>query len=50
MISTKMNHSALPQPDRSRLRKMSMNIVIRIQNQITHRKISKIVQNAPSSG
>ena len=27
-----------------------MNTVIRIQNQITHKKISKIVQNAPSSG
>ena len=50
MSSTNMNHSALPQPDRSGLRKMSMKTVIRIQNQIIHRKISKIVQKAPSSG
>ena len=39
MNSTKRNHRALAQPDRSWLRKMSMNTVIRIQNQITHRKI-----------
>ena len=45
-----MNHRALAQPDRSWLRKRSMNMVIRTQNQITHRKIMKIVQNAPRSG
>jgi hypothetical protein len=27
-----------------------MKMVIKIQNQITHRKIMKIVQNAPSTG
>src|SRR5215468_8531289 len=39
MNSTNRNHTALPPPDRSWLRKMSMNTVIRIQNQITNRKI-----------
>jgi hypothetical protein len=37
-------------PDRSGLRKMSMNTVIKIQNQITHKKTSKIVQKMFSSG
>jgi hypothetical protein len=46
----KMNHSALAHPDRSWLRNRSMKMVIRIQNQITHRKMMKIVQNAPSIG
>ena len=50
MNSTNRNHRALAQPDRSWLRKMSMKTLIRIQIQITHRKIMKIVQNAPSSG
>ena len=50
MNSTNRNHRALAQPDRSRLRKMSMKTRIRTQIQITHRKIMKIVQNAPSSG
>ena len=45
-----MNHGALAQPDRSWLRKMSMKMVIRIWNQITHEKIIKIVQNASSRG
>jgi hypothetical protein len=50
MNSTNRNHRALAQPDRSWLRKMSMNTMIRIQNQITYRKNSNIVQNAFSSG
>ena len=44
------NQRALAQPDRSRLRKMSMMMVIRIQNQITHRKIMRIVQTRPVPG
>src|SRR6266516_5874035 len=50
MNSTNRNHRALAQPDRSRLRKMSMKIQIRIQIQITHKKISKIVQNTFNNG
>src|SRR5882757_5188230 len=50
MNSTKRNHRALARPDRSRLRKMSMNTQTRIQIQITHRKTSKIVQNTFSNG
>jgi hypothetical protein len=44
MNGTKRNHGALAKPDRSGPRKMSMNTQIRIQNQITNRKTSKIVQ------
>jgi hypothetical protein len=44
------NHRALAQPDRSGLRKMSMNTVIRIQIQITHRKKMNIVQKRFNSG
>ena len=44
MNSTNRNHRALAPPDRSWLRKMSMNTVIRIQNQITQRKTTRIVQ------
>src|ERR1700722_11976868 len=50
MNSTKRNQRALARPDRSRLRKMSMNTQTRIQIQITHRKTSKIVQNTFSNG
>ena len=46
MNSTNRNHRALAQPDRSRLRKMSMKTRIRTQIQITHRKIMKIVQRS----
>jgi hypothetical protein len=35
---TKIDHSALPQPDRSRLRKMSLNTMISSQSQTNHRK------------
>ncbi len=48
--NTNRNHRALAQPDRSWLRKMSMKTVIRIQIQITHRKISTIVQKTSYSG
>jgi hypothetical protein len=50
MNSTKRNHRALAKPDRSGLRTMSMNIQIRIQNQITNSKTSKIVQHTASRG
>src|ERR1700722_11677107 len=50
MNRTKRNHRALAHPDRSRLRKMSMNTQTRIQIQITHRKTSKMVQNTLSNG
>jgi hypothetical protein len=50
MNSTNRNHKALAQPDRSGLRKMSMNTVIKIQNQTTHRKITIIVQKMFKSG
>ena len=49
-ISTNTNQPAFPQPDRSLLRKMSTNTVIRIQNQITQRKISRMVQKIFSNG
>ena len=50
MNSTNKNHSALAQPDRSRLRKMSMNTQIKIQIQITHRKKMNIDQKRFSRG
>jgi len=50
MNSTNKNHKALAQPDRSRLRKISMNTMIRIQIQITHRKKMNIVQKMFNSG
>ena len=50
MNSTNRNHSALAQPDRSWLRKMSMKIQIRIQIQMIHRKNSNIVQKMFNSG
>ena len=40
----------MAKPDRSGLRTMSMNTQIKIQNQITNRKTSKIVQNTASRG
>jgi len=50
MHSTNGNHKALAQPDRSGLRKMPMNTVIKIQNQITHKKTTRIVQKTFNSG
>ena len=50
MNSTNKNHSALAPPDRSWLRKMSMNTVIRIQIQITHMKKMNIDQKTFKSG
>jgi len=50
MNSTNRNHRALAPPDMSWLRKMSMNTVIRIQIQITHRKKMNIDQKTFSSG
>jgi len=50
MNSTNTNHRGLAPPDRSSLRKMSMNTQIRIQIQITHRKTMHIVQNRFNSG
>ena len=50
MSSTNTNHRAFSPPDRSGLRKMSMNMVIRIQNQSTNRKTSIIVQKMLKAG
>jgi len=50
MNSTNTNHRAVAPPDRSSLRKMSMNTMIRIQIQITHRKKMHIVLNRFNSG
>ncbi len=47
MNNTNKNHRALAQPDRSSLRKMSIKTQIKTQIQITQRKITQIVQNAP---
>ena len=40
-----MHHRALPQPDRSELRKMSANIAISIQIQMKNKKNQSIDQN-----
>jgi multidrug efflux pump subunit AcrA (membrane-fusion protein) len=50
MIRTNRNQAALPQPDRSELRKISMTTVIRIQNQITQRNTSTMVQKMFRAG
>src|SRR5262245_61180714 len=41
----KIDHNALPQPDRSELRKMSANIAINIQIQMKNKKNQSIDQN-----
>src|ERR1700727_2050802 len=50
MSNTRTNHTALAKPDRSALRKMSMNTAITVQIQSTHTKNSSIVQNMFRSG
>jgi hypothetical protein len=50
MNSTNKNHRAFPQPDKSRLRKMSMKIQTRSQIHSTHRKKINIDQKTFSSG
>jgi hypothetical protein len=47
---TKMDHSALPHPPRSSLRKMSKITDTRIQIQAIHRKSMSIVQKIPRIG
>ena len=49
-MSTKIDHSPLPHPPRSWLRKMSMNTRNRMMIHATQRKNHKRVQNMPSSG
>jgi hypothetical protein len=49
-MMTKMIHPVLPQPERSRRRKRSPNTVIRSQNQITHAKMTNIVQSTSRNG
>jgi hypothetical protein len=50
MNNTNRNQRDLAKPDRSWLRKMSVNTMIRVQIQITHRKNSNIVQKTFKSG
>ena len=47
---TKIIHSTFPNPDVSCRRKMSLNTVIRIQNQITQGKKMSIVQTMSRNG